>query len=125
MSWIRAEHKRPRIGQVCIVCFNGVVQNETYTYDGGDECQPFWSREELDRCPEVEDSDLWMPLPTLMKPEDDSWKAPAAAWLRAKAKEQQKVNEDYPRHAECYPSWGERVHHFNRLAFELEKDLAG
>lgn len=126
MSWIRAEHKRPRIGQVCLVCFNGVVQNETYTYDGGDECQPFWARDELDRCPEVEDSDSWMPLPVYATslPQAESWKPHAITWLREKVKEQQKINDEHPRHAACYPAWAERVHHIEQLAFELEDDYA-
>lgn len=125
MDWIRAEDKRPKIGQVCLVCFNGVVQNETYVYDGGDECQPFWARDELDRCPEVEDSDLWMPLPSYPTPipQAESWKPHAVKWIREKAKAQQKINDDHPRHAACYPSWAQRVYHIEQLALELEKEV--
>ena len=49
------------------------------------------------------------------------WKISAAAWLREKAKAQRLINEKYPRHAECYPSWGSRVNLLDALARELEE----
>ena len=62
-GWISAKDKYPRIGQQCIVCIEGIVQNEIYTLDGGDECPQYWSRDDIDECPFVKDSDYWIPLP--------------------------------------------------------------
>lgn len=50
------------------------------------------------------------------------WQTQAAAWLRAKATEQSQINERYPKHAACYPSWVDRVKIMQRLAEELERD---
>lgn len=51
----------------------------------------------------------------------DDWRAKAAAWLRAKADEQEATNRAYPNHAKCYPSWESRVLQARWLADDLEK----
>ena len=62
-GWISAKDKYPRIGQKCIVCIEGIVQDEIYTLDGGDDCPQYWSRDDIDECPFIKESDYWMPLP--------------------------------------------------------------
>lgn len=51
------------------------------------------------------------------------WQLEAAAWLRAKAAEQQRANERWPEHAKCYPSWLHRVEDRQRLAMELNDEV--
>lgn len=63
-GWIRIEDKFPSIGEKCLVCIKGVVLHEVYVYDESDECSPYWSRDDLDECPFVDNDHLWMPLPT-------------------------------------------------------------
>lgn len=57
----------PNIGQHVILYSNGGVQEDTYMLDQCDSDYGvgtyFWSREELDECPEVKPGDAWMPLP--------------------------------------------------------------
>jgi hypothetical protein len=48
-----------------------------------------------------------------------AWKEPAANWLREKAAAQQALNEQYPEHAKCYPTWENWVLKLNWLADEL------
>lgn len=72
MKWISILDKHPRIGQICIVCFNGVVQDDTYEFDQGDcndfgGVESFWDREELDEGRSIKDNDFWMPLPVAPK----------------------------------------------------------
>ena len=50
------------------------------------------------------------------------WRTEAVKWLRRKAEEQRATNEKHPRHAEAYPSWGERVRQFHWLADDLERE---
>ena len=53
----------PQLGQKVLIISNGTVQEETYTFDQG-ESDIFWSRDDLDECPEVDfEKDRWMPLP--------------------------------------------------------------
>jgi len=51
------------------------------------------------------------------------WRKQAVAWLKGKAAEQAQNNERWPRHAACYPSWGQRVEFAQRLADELEAEI--
>lgn len=53
-----------------------------------------------------------------------AWQHQAVAWLRSKAAEQAQTNQRYPRHAECYPSWVQRVEQAQRLANDLEREAA-
>jgi len=50
------------------------------------------------------------------------WRRQATAWIRGKAAEQAQTNQKHPRHAECYPSWVEKVHVLERLACELDAE---
>ncbi len=65
--WNKITDKLPSIGVKVIVCFNGVVQHETYHLDCGDlpsgGVEYFWDRDGLDNGKVVVESDLWMPLP--------------------------------------------------------------
>lgn len=54
--------------------------------------------------------------------EATDWRKQAIAWIRGKAAEQAQTNQKYPRHAECYPSWVEKVHTLERLAGDLEAE---
>ena len=65
MIWISVENGLPAMGEKVILFANGVVQEETYTVDHGDEvgAKFFWSRDGLDECPPVKDTDKWMSLP--------------------------------------------------------------
>jgi len=63
--------------------------------------------------------------PTLPAAVPLTWESQAVAWLRGKAAEQAQNNERWPQHAACYPSWGERVKHAQRLADDLEREAAG
>lgn len=67
-AWVDVRDELPAIGQRVILFSNGVVQNEIFTLDAGDvsDYSPpeyFWSRDELEDCPLVEDGQKWMPLP--------------------------------------------------------------
>jgi len=53
-----------------------------------------------------------------------AWKEPAANWLREKAAAQQALNEQYPEHAKCYPTWESWVLKLNWLADELSAGVA-
>lgn len=50
----------------------------------------------------------------------DAWKLRAAVWLRAKAEEQQKINNAHPAHVAAYFSWTNRLKVWLDLAEELE-----
>jgi hypothetical protein len=67
-GWNKITDKLPPIGETVIVCFNGVVQHETYFLDCGDlpggGVEHFWDRDGLDNGKIVANSDLWIPLPT-------------------------------------------------------------
>ena len=52
----------PKLGQRVILFSNGVIQNDSYTLDRGDDGY-FWSRDDVDECPEVKAGDAWMPWP--------------------------------------------------------------
>jgi len=52
------------------------------------------------------------------------WEKYAVAWLRGKAAEQAKINDQYPDHAKSYPSWIERVKFAQQLADNLELEAA-
>jgi len=54
------------------------------------------------------------------QPKPVAWRTEAVKWIRRKADEQQANNEAYPRHAECYPQWTEKVRNLNWLADDLE-----
>ena len=66
-GWISVEDKLPHTGDLCLICINGVRQNEVYTFDcadSGEYSSPyFWSRDDLDECPTMSPRDLWQPLP--------------------------------------------------------------
>jgi len=51
-----------------------------------------------------------------------SWQRQASAWLRGKAAEQAQINERFPQHVRCYPSWTERVKQLQDLAEELDRE---
>jgi hypothetical protein len=53
----------PKLEQRVILFSNGVVQDESYTLDRGDDGY-FWWREDLDECPEVKEGDAWIPWPS-------------------------------------------------------------
>lgn len=53
-----------------------------------------------------------------------AWKEPAANWLREKAAAQHALNEQYPEHAKCYPTWKNWVLKLNWLADELSAGAA-
>jgi hypothetical protein len=61
--WTSVKDDLPRLGQKIILLSNGVVQEETYSLDRGDEGGDFWARDELDKCPPVQPEDYWKPLP--------------------------------------------------------------
>lgn len=70
-QWVSVsfEHwELPAIGQPVLLCIGGVVQNETFTLDQGDDGfgggEYFWSRDDLDECPAVAEGQSWMPLPS-------------------------------------------------------------
>ena len=58
------------------------------------------------------------PAPQAQEP--TAWRTEALKWIRRKAEDQRATNEQNPRHAEAYPSWGERVRQWHWLADELE-----
>ena len=67
-EWISVKDNSPEIGQKVLLFSNGVVQEEIYTYDMADTndyggISHFWSREDLDECPELKEDDMWQPLP--------------------------------------------------------------
>lgn len=53
----------PKLGQRVILFSNGAIQNDSYTLDRGDDGY-FWSRDDVDECPEVKAGDAWMPWPS-------------------------------------------------------------
>lgn len=68
-GWIRASERRPRLGQRVLVCSgDGIVQDETFTYNRDDSNFDFWDRDEIDGILVSED-DLWMPKPAAPAPE--------------------------------------------------------
>jgi hypothetical protein len=54
--------------------------------------------------------------------QEQGWREEAAKWLRRKADEQQKVNDAYPSHVECYPAWKNKVRDLNWLADDLDRE---
>jgi len=62
-EWISIKDKWPRLGQKVLLYSNGVVQNEIYYLNQGDEVGYFWDRDDLDNSPLVIEDDYWMPLP--------------------------------------------------------------
>lgn len=67
-EWISVKDKIPNIGQKVILCLKGVVQEEIYAFDQSDSASgmsflSYWSRDDIDECPIMLQSDLWMPLP--------------------------------------------------------------
>jgi len=58
------------------------------------------------------------PAPQAQEPAE--WRTEAVKWIRRKAEDQRAENEQNPRHAEAYPSWGERVRQWHWLADDLE-----
>lgn len=56
----------PKLGQRVILFSNGAIQNDSYTLDRGDDGY-FWSRDDVDECPEVRAGDAWMPWPSEIK----------------------------------------------------------
>jgi hypothetical protein len=58
------------------------------------------------------------PAPQAQEPAE--WRTEAVKWIRRKAEYQRATNEQNPRHAEAYPSWGERVRQWHWLADDLE-----
>ena len=73
VAWRKvADSNLPPLGTKVIVCIDGVVQDEQFELDCAD-CDPytggsggyFWSHPDCDPCPEVKETDLWMPWPTL------------------------------------------------------------
>lgn len=52
------------------------------------------------------------------------WREQAAAWLRQKARAQECINIENPRHAAAYPSWAARVDFLDRLASELDAEAS-
>ena len=58
--------------------------------------------------------------------EDDArpveWHRLAVAWLRGRAADQAKTNEEYPEHAACYENWRNIVTYAQRFADELERE---
>ena len=73
-KWISVDNVMPRIGQKVLLLSNGVVQEDIYIFDKSDindyEQSLFWSREDLDECPEIKPEDKWQPLPSPPKPEE-------------------------------------------------------
>jgi hypothetical protein len=68
MGWIDVKNELPAVGQRVLLEINGIVQNEIFIFDSadvGDYSTPeyFWSRDDIDECPKVEDGQHWMPLP--------------------------------------------------------------
>lgn len=59
-GWINTEDKRPRIGDKCFICINGVVQHEAYEYVESAVCTAYWSRDDVDEFPFVKDGQLWI-----------------------------------------------------------------
>ena len=66
----------------------------------------------------VSNGDTAAPAPQAQEP--TAWRTEALKWIRRKAEDQRATNEQNPRHAEAYPSWGERVRQWHWLADELE-----
>ena len=66
----------------------------------------------------VSNGDTAAPEPQAQEP--TAWRTEALKWIRRKAEDQRATNEQNPRHAEAYPSWGERVRNWHWLADELE-----
>lgn len=68
MSWKSVKDELPKIGQKVILFSNGVVQEETFMFDMADkndlETECFWSRDDLEECPELQQSDFWQSIPT-------------------------------------------------------------
>lgn len=51
-----------------------------------------------------------------------AWRTQAAKWLRRKAEDQQRTNEQHPQHVKAYPSWEQRVLWLTWLAQDLEAE---
>lgn len=67
-AWVDVNDELPAIGQRVILFSNGVVQNEIFTFDAADTSdysppEYFWSRDDLDECPSIENGQKWIPLP--------------------------------------------------------------
>lgn len=62
-EWISVKERFPKLGQKVILFSNGVVQEEVYMLDEGEEVDKFWSRDDLDVSPLVDADDFWQPLP--------------------------------------------------------------
>lgn len=61
-----------------------------------------------------------VPPPVTGGSHGQNWRVQAAAWLRQKARDQEKINAECPEHVKCYPSWTSRVLQLNLLANELD-----
>lgn len=59
----------PALGEKVILRLNNVVQHEIYTFDQGDNDfglgEYFWSRDDIDECPAMNEGDAWRPLDSL------------------------------------------------------------
>lgn len=49
-----------------------------------------------------------------------TWRIPAAAWLRARAARQEKINEECPDHAAAYKTWRDAPLQLRMYANEVE-----
>jgi hypothetical protein len=66
-EWKGADGEMPKIGQKVILCRNGIVQTDTFTFDSGDagdyHTAYFWSNDNVDDDVPLLASDRWQPLP--------------------------------------------------------------
>ena len=60
--------------------------------------------------------------PSTPQPAPAPWRVEAVRWLRRKAADQATANAKWPRHAEAYPSWENKVRDLGWLADELEAE---
>lgn len=67
-GWISVKNELPHYGQRVLLYSGGVVQNETYTFDEGEQGGPFWDRDDLDEGVSMKESDFWQPLPRQPSP---------------------------------------------------------
>ena len=68
LPWHDVDKEWPAIGERVILFANGVVQEDIYEFDCGDDGfgggEYFWGRDDVDECPKVESGQFWMRLPS-------------------------------------------------------------
>ncbi|WP_020208997.1 hypothetical protein [Gilvimarinus chinensis] len=130
-GWETGCENWPVIGGKYLITIAGIVQHETYEFDRGDDGMGgggyFWSRDDIDDCPEFNPDDLWLRVDTLTAApqpvgESESGLIRAAKYIEEKAEsyDLEHGTTEGDTGARVYPGNGED--HYNSL-MELAEEL--